>query len=309
VSKENTSTNNRVDRLVVSHDLYDSDDDNSDANFEDLMVLRSSSVDDWDDGFSKGNMGMNFPMETAAFSSQSVADELFGNRDNDSNASNNSKKQPPKLNMMAMSRDEDDDPSAYVTSRTARSNMNTTRVAVDQDDDVISSCRPISGRRTSRDPTDSSVPVGTSRQSKLMPSHAAIIPEVEPATFVSVKSTSQKKSTAESVLPVEGTSLQSSPPRHEESFRSSNGNKTAAAAAALGEGVSLSDDELITLLKKPPKSTAVLRTKKDFQEYFRGIGSRRMQALLMAAYADVGDGALQMEKVNKRMELVRDVLS
>jgi len=81
----------------------------------------------------------------------------------------------------------------------------------------------------------------------------------------------------------------------------------------------MSDVELVDLLKRPPKSTQVLRTKGNFQEFFKGISETRMRMLLESAYADrssdeVGsDGEFweteKLSKINKRMNLLRDVLA
>lgn len=88
-----------------------------------------------------------------------------------------------------------------------------------------------------------------------------------------------------------------SPPRHE-------GTDVVGSKAVFGDGVFLTDAELVTLLKMPPKSTAVLRTRGSFQEYFRGISLERMKKLLDAAYSDVSDLSEKETKINKRMNLL-----
>ena len=75
-----------------------------------------------------------------------------------------------------------------------------------------------------------------------------------------------------------------------------------------GEGLQMSDTELISLLKMPPKATAALRTKSSFQEFFHGMPRQRMLSLLHAAYSEC-DLAERETRVAKRLELVEDVLS
>lgn len=79
----------------------------------------------------------------------------------------------------------------------------------------------------------------------------------------------------------------------------------------------MSDEELVELLRRPPKSTQVLRTKGNFQEFFKGISADRMRALLESAYSEKGisegnDGESweveKTSKIKKRMDLLRDVL-
>jgi hypothetical protein len=71
-----------------------------------------------------------------------------------------------------------------------------------------------------------------------------------------------------------------------------------------GKALSMSDEELVELLRKPPKSTLVLRTKTNFQEFFNGIDATKMRLLLNGAYSDIADEAERNAKVNKRMELL-----
>ena len=71
----------------------------------------------------------------------------------------------------------------------------------------------------------------------------------------------------------------------------------------------MSDDELVDLLRRPPKSIMALKTKTGFQEFFRGVSAQRMQSLLEQAYADIGDEGERSAKVGKRMELLQGVIS
>jgi hypothetical protein len=76
-----------------------------------------------------------------------------------------------------------------------------------------------------------------------------------------------------------------------------------------GDGVFVADKELVLLLRQPPKSTSILRTKTAFQTYFRGIGAARMKALLEEAYSEIEDVTERAGKVNKRLDLLRGVLN
>lgn len=71
----------------------------------------------------------------------------------------------------------------------------------------------------------------------------------------------------------------------------------------------MKDKDIVELLRKPPKSTAALRTKGNFQDFFKGISSKRIQSLLEEAYLDIIDIDERKSKVNKRMDLLREVLS
>lgn len=71
--------------------------------------------------------------------------------------------------------------------------------------------------------------------------------------------------------------------------------------------VQLSDDELVDLLRKPPKSVVMLRTKASFQEFFRGVDMLRFQRLLNMAYADIVDVKDREAKINRRLSLMSGV--
>lgn len=78
----------------------------------------------------------------------------------------------------------------------------------------------------------------------------------------------------------------------------------AAAAVAAKKAVDFPDEELVALLRQPPKTTLILRTKGNFQSFFRGISQQRMQTLLQQAYADIETESDRQQKVNKRMGLL-----
>jgi hypothetical protein len=81
-----------------------------------------------------------------------------------------------------------------------------------------------------------------------------------------------------------------------------------ALGESSGEGVKLSDSELVDMLNRPPKTTYALRTKSNFQEFFRGMSSDRMLMLLEKAYAGEETEDKRRDKVDRRMGLLRDVL-
>jgi hypothetical protein len=68
----------------------------------------------------------------------------------------------------------------------------------------------------------------------------------------------------------------------------------------------MSDHELVDLLRRPPKSTLVLRTKSNFQQFFRGVDRCRMQSLLARAYEDIVDASERSLKIKKRLGLLDD---
>lgn len=75
---------------------------------------------------------------------------------------------------------------------------------------------------------------------------------------------------------------------------------------ALGNAISLSDKDLIEMLRKPPKLVPALRTKSSFQAFFQGVQTKRMRFLLEEAYANIEDEIERSEKVSKRMDLLKD---
>lgn len=77
---------------------------------------------------------------------------------------------------------------------------------------------------------------------------------------------------------------------------------------AEGPGVSLSDAELVDMLNRPPKLVHELRTKTHFQGFFRGMKLTRMVRLLEQAYASEINPENRRKKIEKRLDIVRDVL-
>jgi hypothetical protein len=92
-------------------------------------------------------------------------------------------------------------------------------------------------------------------------------------------------------------SISSAKPSHSQS-------KTPLPKPSESTAVHLSDQELIDLLRKPPKTVLALRTKASFQEFFRGIDMIRFTRLLNAAYSDISDLKDRESKISRRLSLM-----
>jgi hypothetical protein len=79
-------------------------------------------------------------------------------------------------------------------------------------------------------------------------------------------------------------------------------------SAPKGEGYNMSDEALVNMLKLPPKSVPMIRTKSGFQDFFRGVSTKRMHSLLIKAYDNLNE-LDRDHKVKKRMELLDGVLT
>ena len=79
--------------------------------------------------------------------------------------------------------------------------------------------------------------------------------------------------------------------------------------ALLGKANSLPDKELIRILKLPPKSVPEIKTKTNFQKFFRGIAQERLQRLLEKAYEDQQTDEERISRVEKRLSLMEGLLS
>ena len=62
-----------------------------------------------------------------------------------------------------------------------------------------------------------------------------------------------------------------SPPRFTHDPNNNDVNPPSKSSGNLGGASLMSDHELVDLLRRPPKSTLVLRTKSNFQQFFRGV--------------------------------------
>lgn len=115
--------------------------------------------------------------------------------------------------------------------------------------------------------------------------------------------------TKESILPAEAENGVS-PPRYTEEGSTGNARELSKCKEIVGSGRAnrMTDEELIVLLRQPPKSTMVLRTRSNFQDFFRGIPNKRMRSLLMKAYADMADATERTAKIEKRMDILKDVV-
>jgi hypothetical protein len=69
----------------------------------------------------------------------------------------------------------------------------------------------------------------------------------------------------------------------------------------VGVGVGMCDEDLVEMLKKPPKHVPELKTRDSFRNFFKGCCAVRMRSLLEQACEDE-------KKVSRRFELVKDVL-
>ena len=81
-----------------------------------------------------------------------------------------------------------------------------------------------------------------------------------------------------------------------------------------GQAVSLTDEQLLALLRRPPKEVPELKTRRAFRDFFRGLSANRMRHLLEHCYVnEEGKGMGNREeialKVMRRMEVVKDVLT
>ena len=80
-------------------------------------------------------------------------------------------------------------------------------------------------------------------------------------------------------------------------------------SAITGKANSLTDKELIRILKLPPKSVPEIKTKSNFQKFFRGIAQERLRRLLEKAYEDQQTAEERTSRVEKRLSLMEGLLS
>ena len=79
-------------------------------------------------------------------------------------------------------------------------------------------------------------------------------------------------------------------------------SRAQSSLSRLGEGVGMTDDELVALLSKKPKLVAFLKTRNSFRKFFRGMPVERMRRLLTEAYKGLGEEECET-KVKKRLRL------
>lgn len=70
----------------------------------------------------------------------------------------------------------------------------------------------------------------------------------------------------------------------------------------------MTDNELIELLRQPPKNVSPLRTRSGFQSFFKGIESKKFIYLLNEAYSNVKDPVERDAKIKRRLDLMEGVL-
>ena len=80
---------------------------------------------------------------------------------------------------------------------------------------------------------------------------------------------------------------------------------TPGAGKALGKANGMSDSDLISMLRRRPKSVPEMRTRGSFRKFFRGMEEGRLRGLLRMAYEDLGEGDREA-KVDKRIALMRE---
>jgi hypothetical protein len=97
-----------------------------------------------------------------------------------------------------------------------------------------------------------------------------------------------------------------SPPRFTHDPDNNDVNPPSKSSGNLGGALLMSYLELVDLLRRPPKSTLILRTKSNFQQFFRGVDRCRMHSLLARAYEDIADASERSLKIKKRMGLLDD---
>lgn len=108
------------------------------------------------------------------------------------------------------------------------------------------------------------------------------------------------------------SSLPDSHPNRSYGARTSSNSSTTGSSC--GSGVSYTDELLITILKDKPKNREELRTERNYKGFFRGMSKKRMHYLLVTAYSHATSNGVVLteqernDKVNKRMNLLRDVL-
>lgn len=100
-----------------------------------------------------------------------------------------------------------------------------------------------------------------------------------------------------------------SPPRYTAPVAEPDAATSIPGKPVAGKASAMSDAELVDLLRRPPKSTLVLKTRVGFQEFFRGVSAQRMQSLLEQAYAEIEDTGERNAKIAKRMDLLQGVIS
>ena len=70
----------------------------------------------------------------------------------------------------------------------------------------------------------------------------------------------------------------------------------------------LSDQELVVLLRQPPKVVPQLKTKTSFQQFFGGMSRGHFERLVSCAYENIADVQDREGKIQKRMELMTGLL-
>ena len=86
--------------------------------------------------------------------------------------------------------------------------------------------------------------------------------------------------------------------------RTEGGGSTGGGSSGGGEtALSMTDAELISMLKLKPKRVPQLRTEEGFQQFFNGIEMSRMRKLLEIAYEHLKERERE-KKVQRRLRLL-----
>jgi hypothetical protein len=131
----------------------------------------------------------------------------------------------------------------------------------------------------------------------------------EPDVDISSRCEPQPKSRKPAMSP--GTH-KSSPNRNALGLKKTSeflGKRVAEDSDGMGHANLLSDEELVVLLRRPPKLVMEMKTKSTFQHFFKGIRSERMRSLLEAAYCEHEDDREREIKVEKRLALLKDFMT
>lgn len=83
-------------------------------------------------------------------------------------------------------------------------------------------------------------------------------------------------------------------------FNSTTGSTEWLEDVLFGPACDMNDQDIIAMLRKPPKEVPELHSKEAFKRFFRGIKKKRITDLLMQSYSD----ETREEKTKKRLKLL-----
>ena len=146
---------------------------------------------------------------------------------------------------------------------------------------------------------------------------AALLSKVAGAKPISLMDPALRNSADTSFVVVEeekpitaaATQTKTKAPKPNPSYAASTSSSASRSNEVPNRALDMTDTELVELLRKPPKSIAMLRTKSGFQEFFRGMDAKRFSKLLQLAYQDIEDRTERDAKIQRRMELMDGVFA